>query len=197
MIAINSRPGRIARWVIVNGLFAALLYWGFVQGVQGASNLARFMIWASFILAFFKFTPPRQATLVDRYTVIPARLRVPYNIIITWALAWLGLFGLAAVYFLDVTVRAAAATMAAKASEQDGAAIGNDASVADGIGWIEAMADCGYAVEIDRGALDRYRVCVIEGEYTTVSQAESSTLTGAIAAARASMASKALQNRGE
>lgn len=44
---------RILSWLVTVTLFNVALYFGLVQGIQGAANIAQFYIWFAFLFSWF------------------------------------------------------------------------------------------------------------------------------------------------
>lgn len=50
---MKNQIWRTTRYFIINAVFVAALYYGYVEGVDGAENLALFMGWITAILGIF------------------------------------------------------------------------------------------------------------------------------------------------
>ncbi|ARU30891.1 hypothetical protein CAP31_03825 [Sulfuriferula sp. AH1] len=61
-----QRRIRAVMWLAINGAFAAMLWFGFVEGVEGARNLSLFLVWASFIISWGMLVPDIQKELAKK-----------------------------------------------------------------------------------------------------------------------------------
>lgn len=78
---------RITTWFVVNVSFMAALWFGHVEGVDGAKNLATFWTWFSFTITLFYFLYiDKIKKLLKRPT--PAWLSVLINVSITAFFVW-------------------------------------------------------------------------------------------------------------
>jgi hypothetical protein len=96
---------RLLGWLISNSLFAAALYFGFINNIAGARFLAIFYIWLVFMLSLLSFTPPVQ-TAIKRAGDPPAppAIDLAFDVLCAGFLAQFGHPLLAAAYMLHTLI---------------------------------------------------------------------------------------------
>lgn len=101
------RAGRAAWWVAINGAFGALLWFGLVEGVQGALNLGLFMAWVFVFVSLFVFTDSAQAEMAKKWRSVPRPIGVASDLAITGLLIWYGAWVTGAVYMIGFVIHEA------------------------------------------------------------------------------------------
>jgi len=91
-------------WLAINGAFAAMLWFGFVEGVEGARNLSLFLVWASFIISWGMLVPDIQKELAKKGRSAPKAMNVLYDLSVTFFLVWFGAWVSAVAYAMHIVL---------------------------------------------------------------------------------------------
>ncbi len=102
-----QRTGRAVMWVGINGAFGALLWFGLVEGVEGARNLGLFLAWANVILSFFMLVPDAQEAMAKKGRSVPKAASVTFDLAVTGLLVWCGAWVTGAAYALHIMLQEA------------------------------------------------------------------------------------------
>jgi hypothetical protein len=105
---------RHLKWFLINGLFAVLLYFGFIENIDGAKRLAIFMVWLLLVFTFFIFKDEIQKKLQTRGRPVPAWMDVTYDIGVICFLIWFGAWWTGIAYTLHAILCAVGWEMAMK-----------------------------------------------------------------------------------
>lgn len=108
------RAGRAAWWVAINGAFGAMLWFGLVEGVQGALNLGLFMAWVSVFVSLFVFTDSVQAEMAKKWRSVPMPIGVASDLAIIGLLIWYGAWVTGAAYMIGFVIHEAGWEAASK-----------------------------------------------------------------------------------
>ncbi|MBI5901810.1 MAG: hypothetical protein HZB40_21645 [Rhodocyclales bacterium] len=92
------RMGRAVWWLAINGTFGVLLWFGLVEGVEGARNLGLFMAWVSAVVSLFVFTDSVQAEMTKNGRSVPRPIGVASDLAILGLLIWFGAWVTGAAY---------------------------------------------------------------------------------------------------
>jgi hypothetical protein len=94
------------RWATINTLFAAVLYFAFVQNVAGAQNVVQFYAWFGFAISLLMLVPAAHEALAKSPEKIPGSLHrtidVTYDTAVVIILVWVGWQWTAAAYLLHI-----------------------------------------------------------------------------------------------
>lgn len=101
MISLQ-RMGHAALWFVMNGAFAALLWFGFVEGVEGAHNASLCLVWANFVLSWGMLVPGVRKELAKKGRSVPAVMNVLYDLGVTFFLVWFGAWVSAVAYAVHI-----------------------------------------------------------------------------------------------
>jgi hypothetical protein len=97
---------RAIKWTAVNSLFAAALYFAFVENVQGAQNIVQFYVWFAFIISLLSVVPAvwqKMAENPDGLTPQAWRVvDVIYDTAVVIILVWVGWMWMAALYLIHI-----------------------------------------------------------------------------------------------
>lgn len=93
---------KLFRWILLNSLFVATIYYGLFEEVEGAKNVALGMAWVSIFLSFFLPTEKAVEATKDLKRTVPAWISVTLDIVVTLAFLWCGYAVTAALYFLHI-----------------------------------------------------------------------------------------------
>jgi len=96
------------KWILVNGLFLVLFYFGYFEEIAGAKRLALFMAWISIFASFFMLTDPVIKKMKETGRSVPAKVSVGYDLLVTGLLVWYGAWITAPFYFLHMLIEQAA-----------------------------------------------------------------------------------------
>lgn len=104
---------KLIKWFTINGMFAGLIYAGYVMGIEGAENVALFFAWVNIIFSFFLLHDEVIKKIKEKGRTVPAWLNATYNIAIattfTWFGAWItGAFWIVRLLLLDGAYQKAA-----------------------------------------------------------------------------------------
>jgi hypothetical protein len=96
---------RVLQWAIPNALFGVALYFGVVEGVQGAANIAQFFIWFTFAISFFCLSDDSVKRLrANGASTIPASLDLSFDLAALALLLWYGWIFSAIAWAVRITI---------------------------------------------------------------------------------------------
>lgn len=81
---------QIIRWLLVNGIFGASIYFGLFLGNEGAENIAYFIAWWCFILSLFCFNDTVAKQMQKKKRFIPRSVDCVFDAIITFCFIYHG-----------------------------------------------------------------------------------------------------------
>ncbi|MCB8748351.1 hypothetical protein LHU53_15730 [Rhodoferax sp. U2-2l] len=82
---------RVLQWAIPNALFGVALYFGVVEGVQGAANIAQFIIWFTFAISWVSLSDAFvRRVRAEGPSPIPASLGLSFDLAALALLLWYG-----------------------------------------------------------------------------------------------------------
>lgn len=96
------------QWVLVNGAFAACLYFGYIEGVEGALRVAFFLAWFAIICSLPTASEEVRKKMRENGRTIPAWVSVPFDIAVTVVFVWFGAWVTGAFYVLHILLLHAA-----------------------------------------------------------------------------------------
>ena len=83
---------RVVKWVIVNTAMLLLLWAGLVQGIEGARNIALFLVWLSFFTSLACFSDKLIAEVGTRGRSVPRIVDAIFDVTVLSMLVWHGCF---------------------------------------------------------------------------------------------------------
>lgn len=98
---------KFIRWALLNGAVAAFAYFGFVQGVEGAANVAMVMLWVTIAISPIAISEKISSELREQrywYKVVDTA----YDISMTVFLLWIGFMWTGVFYMIHMLLIAAA-----------------------------------------------------------------------------------------
>lgn len=93
---------RAFKWFVLNGIFAAMLWFGFVEGVAGAKNVGLVMTWIVIVSSWGYLSDECKATVRKKGRSVSKEIGLPFDFLIVGFLAWHGAIITAAFYFLSI-----------------------------------------------------------------------------------------------
>ena len=93
---------RTVKWYLINGTFAAGLYFGLIEGIEGATNATLVVAWVSIVLSFLCVSDAVVEKLKEEGTTraVSRSVRVWFDICVFLTFAWFGYFVTAAFYII-------------------------------------------------------------------------------------------------
>lgn len=92
-------------WIIFNFGAAVLFWYGCIEGVQGAKNLLLFMVWFNFVVCWAILSDEVRKTIVEKGRTFPAWFTVTFDIAMTAALVWVGMWATGTAYALSALLQ--------------------------------------------------------------------------------------------
>lgn len=97
------------KWLAANGFFALVLWFGFVQGEQGAHNLAVGWIWLTFAVSLLCLGKPSIESLAKAGgPAVPRPIAVGFEFAVLGLLVWYGSWVMAVTFALRMLFMAVA-----------------------------------------------------------------------------------------
>ena len=97
---------KFIRWAIINGSIAALAYCGFVEGVQGAANVAMVMLWLAICITPFALTDNITKMLQSKKQW-EKHVDTVYDFSMCFFLLWIGMMWTGVFYLIHSILTAA------------------------------------------------------------------------------------------
>jgi len=91
-------------WFIVNGIFLACIYYGFVGGVVGAKNVSMTFAWFAIVFSFFTLSEITIKDMKDKSPSVPLWLDLVFDLVVTACFAWFGAFVTSALYLFHTVL---------------------------------------------------------------------------------------------
>jgi hypothetical protein len=87
-----KKAGRWVKWFVFNGVLVASIYYGLFRGVDGAANVAQFIVWFSFVVSLFLLSDDvvNESKQKIGELVVPVWLDSMLDVCLLAALAWHG-----------------------------------------------------------------------------------------------------------
>jgi hypothetical protein len=100
------------RWFLIHGLFSAALYYGYIEGVQGAKNCAIAYAWFCIIASLLTLCTPvlKKAAEDGGLLSVPKWLNTIFDISVVVFFAWFGSWAISTFYLLHYFLLGAALT---------------------------------------------------------------------------------------
>ena len=90
---------KFIRWAIINGSIAPLAYFGFIEGVQGAANVAMVMLWLAICITPFALTDNITKMLQSK-PQWKKHVATAYDIAMCFFLLWIGMMWTGVFYLI-------------------------------------------------------------------------------------------------
>ena len=103
-----NKMARTTTWVVFNGVFAASLWYGQVEQVSGAWNVAVFIIWFSFVGSLCSVPETVRRAMQDKGPSVPVIVDALFDIAVVAFLVWFGHWWLATTYVVHSVLLQAA-----------------------------------------------------------------------------------------
>lgn len=95
---------KLAKWVLINSALLAMMWFGLVEGVEGALNIALLMSWLTVIISLFclsdsvikKMLEDKTTRTVNKY------ISILFDLLVASAFAWHGYIWLAGFWLVSV-----------------------------------------------------------------------------------------------
>lgn len=81
---------KILKWFLINGIYAALVYFGLYENNAGALNVALFISWFTIIASFLLLSDESTKLLSKEGRAMPAWINVSFDLMIIGAFVWDG-----------------------------------------------------------------------------------------------------------
>jgi len=108
---------KFLKYIIINGLFATSVYYGYFENVLGAERIAVFVVWFTFFLSLFFFTGTVQKRMKEKGRSAPEWIDVPFNLMILSVFVWFGSWVTGTAYFIHILIHKAAWSTALTSDE--------------------------------------------------------------------------------
>jgi len=100
------------KWLIINGGFSGFLYFGFIEGIEGAVNVVIFIAFAYMIFSLFLFNADVQKAIKEKLekdgVSVPRWIDIVFDISATLFLIWHGAIFTGIAYGIHTILIAAA-----------------------------------------------------------------------------------------
>lgn len=93
---------RVITWVALNAIFLLAIWFGVIQGNDGALNLAYFMAWLTVFSGFLCMSPGLMHKIREKGRSVPAPIDIGFDFLVLGIFAWHGSFVTAAFYFIHI-----------------------------------------------------------------------------------------------
>lgn len=91
------------RWLLANGVFSACIYFGFIEGVDGAKNIALFLAWMTSIVSLFFYSDAVMKEIFKKQGALVNRtLDVIFDCCVLSVFLWYGYIVLSIFYFIQI-----------------------------------------------------------------------------------------------
>ena len=108
---------RVFEWLLINGVLAIALYFGFVEGVEGAYNVAMLVTWFTIITSPFYFADEMIQKMRKKGRSVPKLISLAFDFSVLFFLAWHGAAATAGFYVIHMICFEGAWDKANKATE--------------------------------------------------------------------------------
>jgi hypothetical protein len=81
---------KVLRWLLFNGLFAVILWFGIIGEIDGARRLGLFLVWTTFILSLFLCSEEVMSSVVSQGSSVPAWMDNSFDFAVLSFLIWHG-----------------------------------------------------------------------------------------------------------
>jgi hypothetical protein len=101
---VESAKMKKLKWILLNGVFMAAVYFGFYQDIEGAYNIAMGIAWLSIIVSFMLMGDEAQKRLKTHGRSMPKSINLSSDTIILFSFAWHGAVFTAIGYFIHMAI---------------------------------------------------------------------------------------------
>jgi len=109
---------KIVKYTLINILFVATIYYGFVENIEGAERLSLVIAWFIIICSWCALSDQVIELLSKNPPVIPRSIDVTFDFLVCAAFIWFGAVWTGAFYLLHIFLIMAARENAAKLNEE-------------------------------------------------------------------------------
>jgi len=81
---------KLLKWVVINGLFLVFLYYGFVEGIDNAENLALFFAWVNILCSLFMTQDDMVKKMQEVGRTVSKEVNVAYDLTVLCVFIWYG-----------------------------------------------------------------------------------------------------------
>lgn len=106
------------KWIMINGIFASMLYFGLVKGVTGAKNVAFVWAWLGIFVSFLSVTDHMVNVMKNKKKSLP-RVGAAFNLLVLLTLAWFGHIITAVFYLIHIILLASMWDRIGKLQEEE------------------------------------------------------------------------------
>lgn len=96
------------KWIVINGLFAVAIYFGFQEKIDGVYRLVMFWAWVNIVFSFFLLAEPVMEKMRETGRSTPRWASVVYDLCVTSAFVWFGAWVTGAFWLLHMFIQEAA-----------------------------------------------------------------------------------------
>jgi hypothetical protein len=90
------------KWMAINGIFGALIYFGYALNVGGAKNVALLFAWYTIVMSLFLLNDKVRQIIAQKERAFPRWVNISYDICVAAAFAWYGSFVTAAFWLIHL-----------------------------------------------------------------------------------------------
>jgi hypothetical protein len=105
---------RAVKWAVTNGLFLAVVYFGIVEGVQGARNVAVFFAWFAFAISLLGLSKEVRSDAFKRGPSVPLGVSAAVDFVALGIFLWHGWFVTGSAWLIHALLMYSAYEQAAK-----------------------------------------------------------------------------------
>jgi len=96
------------KWWLLNIVFAIAIYLGFIDGIDGAKNIAYFIAWSSIVLSLFMFSDEVIDKMAKEKRSVPSWASALYDLSVTAVFVWFGAWVTGLFYLIHFVIIEAA-----------------------------------------------------------------------------------------
>lgn len=93
---------KLIRYIVFNLIFAACIYFGLFEGVEGAKNVVLFVAWLSGIVSLVCLSDTVVEAMKDQQPSVPRWIDIIYDIFIVAVFVWFAYWLTAIVYMIHI-----------------------------------------------------------------------------------------------
>lgn len=105
---------RLIRYIITNAAFAVCLWFGIIEGISGAANVALFIAWIAIVTSLFACSKDVIEKLAQRGRTVPMWIDQSFDLMVVAFLVWHGWWATAIGYVIHMGSLAVAYDRASK-----------------------------------------------------------------------------------
>lgn len=93
---------KLLKYLAINGVFTASLYFGFIEEIGGALNLAYFMAWWAIIVSFCAYSDDAKELMQETGRPVPEWFDVVFDLCVVAVLVWYGAIATGLFYAIHI-----------------------------------------------------------------------------------------------